>query len=58
LAWLLQRSPNVLIIAGTSSTDHLRENLKAATLQLSPDTVDRLDRITATAAREKPGLGR
>ena len=36
LAWLLQRAPNILIIAGTSSTDHLRENLKAATLRLPP----------------------
>src|SRR6202789_837098 len=36
LAWLLQRSPNILLIPGTSSADHLRENLKAATLQLPP----------------------
>jgi pyridoxine 4-dehydrogenase len=34
LAWLLQRSPNILLIPGTSSAEHLRENLKAATLQL------------------------
>jgi pyridoxine 4-dehydrogenase len=34
LAWLLQRSPNILLIPGTSSTEHLRENLKAAMLQL------------------------
>ncbi|MBV8882874.1 MAG: aldo/keto reductase family oxidoreductase, partial [Chroococcidiopsidaceae cyanobacterium CP_BM_RX_35] len=34
LAWLLQRSPNILLIPGTSSVDHLRENLKAADLQL------------------------
>src|ERR1700732_3366070 len=33
LAWLLQRSPNILLIPGTSSPAHLRENLKAATLQ-------------------------
>ncbi|MEX0696195.1 MAG: oxidoreductase [Dongiaceae bacterium] len=57
LAWLLQRSPNILIIAGTSSVDHLRENLKAATLRLPPETADRLDRIAATAAQEKPGRG-
>jgi pyridoxine 4-dehydrogenase len=50
LAWLLQRAPNILIIAGTSSADHLRENLNAATLRLPPDTVERLDRIAATAA--------
>src|SRR3982075_1540565 len=34
LAWLLQRSPNILLIPGTSSVKHLRENLKAATLQI------------------------
>src|SRR5437879_979906 len=34
LAWLLQRSPNILVIPGTSSVQHLRENLSAATLQL------------------------
>jgi pyridoxine 4-dehydrogenase len=33
LAWLLQRSPNILLIPGTSSLEHLRENLKASTLQ-------------------------
>ena len=47
LAWLLQRGPNVLIIAGTSSTKHLRENLKAATLQLPPETVADLDEIAS-----------
>jgi pyridoxine 4-dehydrogenase len=55
LAWLLHRAPNILIIAGTSSADHLRENLNAATLRLPPETVDRLDRIAATAAQKKPG---
>jgi pyridoxine 4-dehydrogenase len=49
LAWLLQRAPNILIIAGTSSAEHLRENLKAATLRLPPDTLDRLDQIAGTA---------
>src|SRR6202000_1652933 len=39
LAWLLQRSPNILLIPGTSSADHLRENLKAATLQLPPEVI-------------------
>jgi aryl-alcohol dehydrogenase-like predicted oxidoreductase len=58
LAWLLQRAPNILIIAGTSSAGHLRENVKAATLRLPPDTVDRLDQIAATATQEKPGLRR
>jgi pyridoxine 4-dehydrogenase len=47
LAWLLQRSPNILLIPGTSSTDHLRENLNAATLQLPPKIVADLDAISA-----------
>jgi pyridoxine 4-dehydrogenase len=37
LAWLLQRSPNILLIPGTSSIQHLRENLSAAALQLSAE---------------------
>src|SRR5271170_3979140 len=45
LAWLLQRSRNILLIPGTSSPEHLRENLAAATLQLSPETVAALDGI-------------
>ena len=50
LAWLLHRAPNILIIAGTSSIDHLRENLKAATLRLPPEIADRLDQIGAKSA--------
>lgn len=50
LAWLLQRSPNILPIPGTSSVEHLRENLKAADLQLSPPTIAELDAIAATVA--------
>ena len=45
LAWLLQRSPNILLIPGTSSAEHLRENLKAATLQLPRETIAQLDSI-------------
>jgi aryl-alcohol dehydrogenase-like predicted oxidoreductase len=45
LAWLLQRSPNVLLIPGTSSVGHLRENLAAANLQLPSDALDVLNRI-------------
>jgi len=45
LAWLLQRSPNILLIPGTSSVAHLRENLKAATLQLPSETIAKLDAI-------------
>ena len=49
LAWLLQRSPNVLLIPGTSSTEHLRENLAAADLELSAEVNARLDRVGAAA---------
>jgi pyridoxine 4-dehydrogenase len=45
LAWLLHRSPNIVLIPGTSSVDHLRENLKAATLQLPSDEIAKLDAI-------------
>ncbi|MPQ68451.1 MULTISPECIES: aldo/keto reductase family oxidoreductase [unclassified Pseudomonas] len=45
LAWLLHRSPNILLIPGTSSVAHLRENLKAGQLQLTPDTLAELDAI-------------
>ncbi|WP_426052255.1 aldo/keto reductase family oxidoreductase [Brevundimonas sp. SL161] len=47
LAWLLQRSPNLLLIPGTSSVSHLKENLKASDLVLSAEAVARLDRIGA-----------
>lgn len=47
LAWLLQRAPNILLIPGTSSVKHLRENLKAAVLELSRETVRSLDSIAA-----------
>ena len=43
LAWLLHRAPNILLIPGTSSVKHLRENLQAAALQLSPETIAELD---------------
>ena len=47
LAWLLQRSPNVLLIPGTSSVDHLRENVVGAGLALPADAVAELDAIGA-----------
>jgi pyridoxine 4-dehydrogenase len=47
LAWLLQRSPNILLIPGTSSTAHLRENLNAATLKLPSEVIASLDAIGA-----------
>jgi pyridoxine 4-dehydrogenase len=43
LAWLLQRAPNMLLIPGTSSRTHLRENLSAASLQLTPEVQSKLD---------------
>jgi pyridoxine 4-dehydrogenase len=45
LAWLLHRSPNIVLIPGTSSLEHLRENLKAATLQIPPQTMISLNAI-------------
>src|SRR5580693_8507102 len=45
VAWLLQRSPNILLIPGTSSVAHLRENLQAATLELPPEILTRLNSI-------------
>lgn len=45
LAWLLHRSPNILLIPGTSSVGHLRENLAAGSLQLSAETIAQLDSI-------------
>lgn len=46
LAWLLQRSSNILLIPGTSSLAHLRENLKAASLEIPPDTIEKLNNIS------------
>ena len=45
LAWLLHRSPNILLIPGTSSVTHLQENLAAAQLTLSPETLSELNGI-------------
>ena len=50
LAWLLQRSPNVVLIPGTSSSSHLRDNLSARDLTLSADVVQRLDAIGGSDA--------
>jgi len=46
-AWLLQRSPNILLLAGTSNRAHLRENVAGAGLSLSPDDVAELDDISS-----------
>ena len=45
LAWLLQRSPNILLIPGTSALEHLRENLRASTLQIPSEVLANLDSI-------------
>jgi len=47
LAWLLHRSPNILLIPGTSSVTHLRENLAAGQLALTSETLTELDGIAA-----------
>ena len=47
LAWLLQRSPNMLLIPGTSSRAHLRDNIAGASLELSAEDLEELDRIAA-----------
>ena len=45
LAWLLQRSPNILLIPGTSSVEHLRQNVAAANLELPAEAIEKLDGI-------------
>ena len=52
LAWLLQRSPNILLIPGTSSVDHLLENIAAANIQLTPEILQSLNTIAAQAAQK------
>jgi aryl-alcohol dehydrogenase-like predicted oxidoreductase len=47
LAWLLRRAPNVLLIPGTSSVAHLRENLAVAELDLRDDALATLDGVAA-----------
>ena len=51
IAWLLHRAPNILLIPGTSSLAHLRENLAAVELELTDEIRARLDRITSESAR-------
>jgi aryl-alcohol dehydrogenase-like predicted oxidoreductase len=51
LAWLLQRSPNILLIPGTSSVAHLRENLEAATLRIPAEVLGSLDSIGGDAGQ-------
>lgn len=54
LAWLLQRSPNILVIPGTSSVAHLRENLQAASLQLPSSVVADLNAISNVGGPSVP----
>jgi pyridoxine 4-dehydrogenase len=49
LAWLLQRSPNILLIRGTSSLAHLRENFQSSMLQIPSDLIAELDAIGGNA---------
>ena len=53
LAWLLQRSANILLIPGTSTLVHLRENLAAADLELPPEVVEQLDSIGAVKTEDR-----
>jgi aryl-alcohol dehydrogenase-like predicted oxidoreductase len=46
LAWLLQRSPNILLIPGTSSVEHLRENMRAGGIRLQPQVIAALNGIS------------
>ena len=50
LAWLLRRAPNILLIPGTSSVAHLRENMTAATLRLSDEAFVTLNELTQARA--------
>jgi aryl-alcohol dehydrogenase-like predicted oxidoreductase len=50
LAWLLRRAPNILLIPGTASLDHLHQNLAAASLTLSEEVMDRLNAISGAGA--------
>lgn len=56
LAWLLRRAPNILLIPGTSSIGHLRENLAAADLELPRETAAALDQIASGLAQPEARL--
>jgi hypothetical protein len=57
LAWLLQRSPNILLIPGTSSVKHLRENLEASTLRIPTEALIDLDSISKVSHIERKRCG-
>jgi aryl-alcohol dehydrogenase-like predicted oxidoreductase len=50
LAWLLRRAPNILLIPGTSSVAHVKENLAAAEIALSDDVIRELEGVATKAA--------
>jgi len=50
LGWLLRRAPNILLIPGTSSVVHLKENLAATEIFLSDDVIKELDGVATKAA--------
>jgi aryl-alcohol dehydrogenase-like predicted oxidoreductase len=50
LAWLFHRAPNILLIPGTSSLAHLRENLAAAELNLPEEAINQLNSVATTNA--------
>ena len=54
LAWLLHRSPNILLIPGTSSVEHLRENIGAAALELPSNIIEKLNAIGKSAGAAQP----
>jgi len=54
LAWLLHRSPNILLIPGTGSREHLRENIAAASLELPPEVLEKLDALGDTYKWQPP----
>jgi pyridoxine 4-dehydrogenase len=51
LAWLLQRSPTIVLIPGTSAIEHLRENVAAVSLQLPTEVVEKLNAIGGNVGR-------
>jgi aryl-alcohol dehydrogenase-like predicted oxidoreductase len=54
LAWLLQRSPNMLLMRGTASVEHLHENLQAAALELPSEATAALKAIEGSVAAGQP----
>jgi pyridoxine 4-dehydrogenase len=55
LGWLLHRSPNILLIPGTSCVEHLRENFRAATLRIPSEVLTELESISNESSSRGPG---